>query len=514
MNSTNQVLSPEHIKDFRSSLVVFLITLPLCLGVAIASGAPAQSGIVAGIIGGVIVGFISSSSLSVSSPSAALIIVIASGLATLGSFAEFALATAVAGGLQMVLSRLRFGVLANFIPSSVVRGMLAAIGLIIILKQIPHLIGFDADAFGEMGFQQADGENTFTEIVKALQYLHWGAVILSALSITTLIVWKKFAKSFKSARFFSAPLIAVLLSIIVNEFLLPVFQLKLEREHLVVIPHFKEFFHLPSLESFNSFYNTDFWIVSLTICLVASVESLLSIDALEKIDPLHRAADEDRELLAQGVGNTLSGLLGGLPISAMVVPTSANITAGALTKISTMLNGLWLLAFVVLFPTYLSKIPLAALATILVVVGFKLTEPKIFKLFSKTDYRQMIPFICTIVAILFTDLLTGVAFGFLVGIIFVVFSSYHSTLFLAVHESDYLLRFHKDTSFLNKPQLKKLLSSIPNNSNVIIDGTRPVFIDDDAVEMIDDFIQAAPAKKISVTLKKSNFALTSYFKDI
>lgn len=511
MLALNKLLKPD-VKDIQASLVVFLVALPLCLGVALASDAPAQAGLVAGIIGGIIVGFFSPSQLSVSGPAAGLTVIVASGIDTLGSFQAFAMATAVAGVLQVVLSQVKFGIIASFIPTSVIKGMLAAIGIIIILKQIPHVFGVDADAVGDMNFFQQDGENTFSEIWRALSHIHEGALTVSIVSAIILLAWPMLGRKISFAHFIPSALIAVAASIFVNEFVLSGMGWLISGNHLVIVPEAAHLFRIPESGVLSSFANLDFWIISVTICLVASIESLLSIDASEKLDPLKRGVDANQELLAQGLGNTFSGLLGGLPITAVIVRTSANVSAGAATAVSAVLHGVWLLAFVLLCPFLLNRIPLSCLATVLIFVGFKLTEPKLYNQFWKKDSAQLVPFITTVVAILFTDLLVGICIGFLVGIAFVVISSYHSAIVLVNNGSDYLLRFNKDTSFLNKPKLKAILRSIPSNSTMIIDGTRAVYIDNDIVDMVEDFVESAPRKHIEVDVQKSTSALTPYFR--
>ncbi len=511
MSAFKNILKPD-VKDIQASLVVFLVALPLCLGISLASDAPAQSGLVAGIIGGLIVGFFSPSALSVSGPAAGLTVIVAGGIETLGSFPAFAAATAVAGILQIGLSQVRFGILASFIPASVIKGMLAAIGIIIILKQIPHVFGVDADAIGEMEFIQRDGENTFSEIWQALTHINEGALIISVISAIILLSWPRLAKRAPLLNLIPAALIAVAAGLLVNAFVLPSIGFMLTGDHLVIVPNASKLFQLPDSGILPFFAKVDFWIIAVTVCLVASIESLLSIDASEKLDPLKRGVDANKELLAQGLGNTFSGILGGLPITAVIVRTSANISAGAVSKASAIFHAIWLLALVLLFPFLLNMIPLACLAVVLIFVGFKLTEPKLFKSFWKKDYSQLVPFLATILAILFTDLLIGICIGFLVGIAFVVVSNYRSAIVVVSTGDDYLIRFNKDTSFLNKPNLKKILNTIPDNSSVLIDGTRPVYIDNDIVEMVEDYVESAPGKKIKVEVQRSPHALTTYFK--
>jgi MFS superfamily sulfate permease-like transporter len=507
-----QNLFRPDLRDIQASFVVFLVSVPLCLGIALASDAPVHSGLVSGIIAGLVIGFLGPSQLSVSGPAAGLTVIVASGIAALHSFEAFCFATAIAGLLQVLLSQMRFGLLASFIPSSVIKGMLAAIGIIIVLKQIPHLFGVDVDAFGEMAFLQKDGENTFSEIANALTHLNMGALIVSVMSIGLMILWPRLGKKISFFQFIPAALLVVLCGIAINQFLLPVLNLTLSQEHLVTVPTDKGLFNPINVDYWGLLVSYEFWMTTVTVCLVASIESLLSLDATEKIDPLKRGVDPNKELLAQGIANTLCGALGGLPITAVIVRSSANISAGAVSKLSTILHGVWLLLFVVLVPALLNMIPFSSLAVILVFVGLKLTTPKLYKSYLKLGYKQWAPFLVTIGAILFTDLLVGICIGFLVGILFVVINSFSSAFVIVNNDNDYLLRFNKDTSFLNKPKLKKVLREIPNGSALIIDGTRAVLIDHDIIDMLDDFIESAPQKKIEVEVHRSNSAITPYFK--
>jgi MFS superfamily sulfate permease-like transporter len=497
--------------DLQASFVVFLVALPLCLGIALASGAPASSGLVAGIIGGLIVGLLSPSEISVSGPAAGLTVVVAGGIESVGSFETFCAVVAVAGLLQLLLSLLRFGVLGSLIPSSVIKGMLAAIGILIILKQIPHAIGFDADFFGDESFLQRDGDNTFSAINHALSSFTPGAGIISLVSFFILLFWDQLKKK----TFFNvvpSALIAVVAGVLINEFVLSVWGLKLEKEHLVQMPENSLFQRTHPLSLLSSF-KWEYFSLALTLCLVGSIETILSLDASEKIDPLKRGVNTNRELMAQGAGNFLSGLLGGLPITAVIVRTSANVSAGGLTRLSGVLHSVWLLLFVLLIPNYLNKIPLSVLAMVLIFVGFKLTTPKLYKSFVKQGRSQLIPFLVTILAILLTDLLIGVLIGFVVGLVFVIKNNLHASVILVNDDNNYLLRFNKDTSFLNKPVVKKHLSNIPNNSQLLIDGSRPVHIDADIVDMVEDFVEAAPQKNIAIQIRKSSLAICPYFKD-
>jgi MFS superfamily sulfate permease-like transporter len=499
-------------QNIQSSFVVFLVALPLCLGIALASGAPASSGLIAGIIGGLVVGLLSPSEVSVSGPAAGLTVVVLSDINVVGSFEVFCFITAIAGVLQIVLGLLRFGVLGALIPSSVIKGMLAAIGILIILKQIPHAIGFDADYFGDESFSQTDGDNTFSAISHAFSAVTYGAILVSVFSAFALLSWDRISAHLRPLKFFPAALVAVAGGVLLNLFVLPVFGLQLSTEHLVQVPTtslFSPISPLAMIENFQWNYLT----LAFTLCLIGSLETILSIDASEKIDPLKRGINTSRELYAQGTGNFISGLLGGLPITAVIVRTSANVSAGGDSRISGVLHGLWLLLFALLAPKLLNQIPLACLAVVLIFVGFKLTSPKLYRSFAKLGLSQFIPFVVTILAILFTNLLLGVLIGFVVGLYFVFKTNLHSSAVLVNDGTSYLLRFNKDTSFLNKPKIKSLLSSVPGGSELLIDGSRSVFIDTDIIDMIEEFVESSEQKNIKVQLRKSSLALSPYFKE-
>ncbi len=498
-------------KDLQASFVVFLVALPLCLGIALASGAPASSGLIAGIIGGLIVGFLSPSEISVSGPAAGLTVVVLGGIQSIGSFETFCAITAIAGLMQLGLAALRFGILGSLIPASVIKGMLAAIGILIILKQIPHAIGFDADFFGDESFMQTDGDNTFSALQHAISSTTTGAILISLISLALLLSWDRVLAN-TPLRTVPSALVAVLAGVMMNEFLLPLWGLQLSPEHLVQMPE-ASLFQLTPPSAFSAIFSAPALTLALTLCLVGSLETILSLDASEKMDPLKRGVNASQELFAQGIGNFFSGLLGGLPVTAVIVRTSANLSAGATSRLSGIFHAVWLLLFALLIPTYLNKIPLAVLAMVLIVVGFKLTTPKLYKSFLKLGRSQFIPFLVTIVAILLTDLLIGVLIGFAVGLYFVFKANLHASLVLVSDKNHYLLRFNKDTSFLNKPLLKKLLATIPQNSLVLIDGSRSVFIDHDIIDMVEDFVESAPQKNITIELRKSSLALSPYFKE-
>ncbi len=499
-------------KDLRSSFVVFLVALPLCLGIALASGAPASSGLIAGIVGGLLVGLLSPSEISVSGPAAGLTVVVFSGIQNVGSFEIFCLITALAGALQIMLALLRFGVIGALIPSSVIKGMLAAIGILIILKQIPHAIGFDADFFGDESFSQNDGDNTFSALSHAISSITYGAVIISLFSVFTILSWDWLSARIATLKLIPAALVAVAFGIFLNLIILPKMGFQLSTEHLVQVPSTK-LFSVVSPSKLFSVFNWDHFMIAVTLCLIGSIETILSVDASEKIDPLKRNVNTSRELFIQGSGNIVSGLLGGLPITAVIVRTSANISAGGTSRLSGILHALWLLLFAVFAPNLLNQIPLACLAVILIFVGFKLTSPKLYRSFAKMGRSQFIPFVVTILAILFTDLLVGVLIGFFVGLYYVFKTNVHASVVLVNEDNSYLLRFNKDTSFLNKPIVKRLLSSLPQQSELLIDGSRPVFIDADIIGMIEDFVDSAEKKNIKVRIRKSSLALSPYFKE-
>jgi MFS superfamily sulfate permease-like transporter len=503
--------------DIPSSLVVFLVALPLCLGVALASGAPLFSGIIAGIAGGIVVGILSGSSLSVSGPAAGLTTIVFASINKMGSFEAFLAAVVLAGAIQLTLGYLRAGTIGNYFPSAVIKGMLAAIGLILILKQIPHAVGYDKDFEGDEAFFQPDGENTFSELLNALNYINPGAVIISALSLLILILWER--PWFKKQTFTTilpAPLFVVSLGVLLNVLfsrIAPGFAIS--KEHLVSLPvagSFNEFIGQFSFPDFGAALTKDGLFIAFTIAIVASLESLLSLEAVDKLDPFKRNSPLNQELRAQGIGNMVSGLLGGLPVTAVIVRSSANVSSGARTKTSTILHGTFLLLTVMLIPSILNMIPLASLAAILLTVGYKLVKPSLVVSMYHKGKDQFIPFMTTIVAILFTDLLIGIGIGIAVGLIFVLKSNFHKALFSVQEDNNYLIRLNKDVSFLNKALLRETFKSIPDGSYVVIDGSRSAFIDQDILETISDFRESATTRKIEIELRQSIGASNPLFK--
>lgn len=504
--------------DLKSSLVVFLVALPLCLGIALASNAPLSAGLLSGIVGGIFVGFLSDSQISVSGPAAGLTVIVATAIADLGSFNAFTLSVFIAGLMQIFFSFINGGKIGDYFPTSVIKGMLAAIGLILILKQIPHFVGYDADFFGDESFTQLDGHNTFSEILWALQSVHVGSFLVALIAIVIMLFWEKAAA--KKEGFFQlvpGALVAVLLSVVLNEvFKIFLPSLVIESKHLVQLPFqggVGEFFYTFTYPDWTLINNPKVYSSALIIAIVASIESLLSVEAADKLDEQGRLTSKNRELLAQGVGNAVSGFIGGLPLTAVIVRTSANVSAGNKTKLSAIFHGFWLLICVIAIPQILNLIPLSSLAAMLILVGYKLTKPELIKKMYARGMNQFIPFFVTILAILFTDLLKGIILGMFVGFIYVLRSNLHKSIVMVNEGDHYLIRFYKDVSFLQKSQLLNLFQQIPENSSVVIDGSKSVFVDDDIVDSIEDFMKRATLNSIHVELKKSSQALCLMFKE-
>ena len=495
--------------DLPASLVVFLVALPLCLGVAVASGVPAFSGIIAGAVGGIIIGMISGSQLSVSGPAAGLTVIVLSAVQELPSFEVFLLAVFLSGILQLLLGILKAGVIGDFIPSAVIRGMLAAIGLILILKQIPHAVGYDKDYEGDFTFSQNDGENTFSELWHlANELLSPGTMIIALLSLILLNVWDhKKIKSHPFLQYIPGPLLVVLLGIFTNQMYTDYFPaLKIAPEHLVNFPvagDASAFLSQFTTPDFSYIGNPEVWTIAFTLAIVASVETLLSIEAVDKIDPFKRVSPTNRELLAQGAGNIVSGLIGGMPVTSVIVRSSANVSSGGRTRLSTILHGTLLLISVALIPSVLNMIPLSALAAVLISVGYKLTKPEIFIRKWKKGYAHFFPFVITISAILLTDLLKGVCVGLIAGSAFIIFSNFKSAITYIADGNDHLVRVKKDLSFIHKLELRKMLRSIPDDSRVVIDLSRTHFVDYDNAEIINDFIDNARLRGVKVIVERN-----------
>ncbi len=497
--------------DFASGLVVFLVALPLCLGIAMASGAPLFSGIIAGIIGGIVVGYLSTSHLSVSGPAAGLTAIVLTAISDLGAFNIFLTAVLIGGLLQLILGFIKAGSISNYFPTNVIEGMLAGIGIIIILKQIPHAFGFDADFEGDESFLQQDGENTLSTIGNAFNAVGWGSVLVTVVSLAIIIGWDK-VPFLKRIKLVPAALIAVITGIVLNEiFASSGSSLLIASEHLVSLPVPKSFDELAGIivtPDFTGFADSRVWIVGITIAIVASIETLLSIEAADRMDTKKRYTDTNVELKAQGVGNILSSLLGGLPMTSVIVRTSANSTAGAKSKMSTIIHGVLLLVSVLAIPALLNKVPLATLAAILILVGYKLAKPSVFVHFYKKGKYQFAPFIATVVAVVFTDLLKGVLLGIVISIIFVLRGNLKRAYIFRKEkyaDGDIIhIDLAQEVSFLNKAAIKATLSEIPENSKVIIDASDTVYISHDVLDLIKEF-KSTRAKSDHIKVKLKGF---------
>lgn len=493
-----------------SGVVVFLVALPLCLGIALASGAPLFAGIISGVVGGLVVSLLSKSQLSVTGPAAGLVVIVLGAIETLGSYEAFLTAIVLAGILQFFLGQMKAGIVGMYFPSSIIKGMLAAIGLILILKQIPHLVGFDSDAFGEMEFIQKDGSNTISSLFASFEHLVPGSVTVGLFSLLLLILWERpFIKQNKLLKHVPSGLLVVVCGIAINQFFkFSGSDLVINSSHMVNIPV------IEGLDSLSTVFrgpdlgvlsNVNVYITAATLAIVASLETLLSIEAIDKLDPQKRRTPHNAELKAQGIGNVICGLIGGLPVTAVIVRGSANIDAGARTKKSAFIHGMLLLIFVAFLPQVINEIPLASLAAILVMVGFKLTKPALYRQQFGLGREQFIPFIVTIIAILFTDLLIGILIGMGVGVFYILRANYRVAYHYEEKEQDgqpqIHLRLSEHVSFLNKVGLQLSLDYLPENSQVIIDGSQSRQIDHDALELIHNFKKTALERNINFTLK-------------
>lgn len=502
-------------RDAPAGLVVFLVALPLCLGISLASGAPLLAGVVSGIVGGVLVSWLSGSAVSVSGPAAGLTVVMLSAIATLGSFPAVLAATVVAGLIQLVLGLVRAGIIALYFPAAVIRGMLAAIGIILILKQIPHFFGASTDYFEDMKFKQFNGLNTFSALGAAARALSPGSVLVGAVSLTLLLIWNSApVRRQPWSRLVPGALVAVLAAVAVNQLLknvAPDWQVR--PEHLVKLPVLSSLSQLTGemiFPDFSALRRPATYGVAFTIAIVASLETLLSVEAVDNLDPQKRHTPPNRELLAQGAGNLVSGLLGGLPLTAVIVRSSANIAAGAQTRMSAFIHGLLLLVSLLFLGSVLNLIPLSALAAVLLLVGFQLTKPALYRKQWRLGREQFVPFIITIVAVLFTDLLKGVSIGLVLGFFFILRDNAKAGSYLRLdpaginegEEPDQLhLRLPEHVSFLNKASIVTTLEQLPTGCRVILDGTRSDVIDHDVLEAIEAFRQAAPARGIQLELR-------------
>jgi len=500
-------------ENFPSGLVVFLVALPLCLGIALASGAPPLSGVIAGIVGGIIVGLISNSSISVSGPAAGLTAIVLVAITDIGAFELFLCAGIIAGVIQLILGFIRAGSISNYFPNNVIEGMLAGIGIIIILKQLSHAVGFDKDYEGHQSlFDNGFNISYFTELFGAI---HPGAIIVTLISMGILLAWDNIT-ILKRLKLLPGALVAVIAGILINEFFkISGSSLAISPEHLVNLPvptTLDEFKNLVTFPDFNGFTNPKVWVTGATIAIVASIETLLCIEASDRLDVKRRITDTNLELKAQGIGNLISSLIGGLPMTSVVVRSSANANAGATSKVSAIIHGVLLLICVLTIPVILNLIPLATLAAVLILVGYKLAKPATFKHFWHNGKYQFIPFVATVVAVVATDLLKGVGIGLLISIIYILQGNMKRAYYLSretLNDADEItIKLAEEVSFLNKAAIKKTLKNIKSGSKVIIDAKTTSYITTDVLEMIQDFANVR-AKEEDIDVELVGFK-TSY----
>jgi len=495
-------------RDLTAGVVVFLVAIPLCLGIALASGAPLLSGLISGVIGGILVGVLSGSSISVSGPAAGLAAIVLAQITSLGSFEAFLLAVVIAGAMQFAFGLFKAGGLSKFFPTNVIKGLLAAIGLLLILKQIPHLVGHDSDWQGDMAFRQGDGDNTFSALLQALRAFLPGAAVVGLVSVAILIAWQSIPVLKKSL--FPGPLAAVLGGTILSEVLRRSGSAwAIDPSHLVSVPvvgqdglTWSAMFTFPD---FGRIGDSAIWIAAGTLAIVASIETLLNLEATDKMDPLKRASPPNRELLAQGAGNVAAGLIGGLPMTSVIVRSSVNTMAGGRTRVSAIFHGVLLLGSVALLPGLLNTIPLATLAAVLVVTGWKLANPALFKSMWREGLVQFVPFLVTVLAIVFTDLLLGVMLGMATSLAFILWSNTKQGVRI-IEENHaggtvHRLELSSQTTFLNRARLATEIARFQKGDHVLIDARVADFIDPDMVAMIHEFVnETAPARGIDVSL--------------
>jgi len=499
-------------KDLPASLVVFFVSIPLCLGVSLASGAPLMSGLVAGVVGGIVCGIISQSPLAVTGPAAGLAAVALFSIDRLGSFSIFLLAVVVAGVIQIVLGLLKAGSVGRYFPVSVIKGMLAGIGLILIVTQLPHALGDDTYMQGA----ESD-EGNLVEIINAIRNIHLGALLITLVSMTALILSaQRFWQEGRWTRLIPGPLVAVILSVLLNElFVASESTLRLSSVHMVSLPNLGSWTMLPgqlNVSGFDPDFAMTFALVAVTIAIVASVETVLNIEAVDKLDPYRRTTSLDRELIAQGTSNIISGMLGGLPVTAVIARSSLNIHAGARTKLSTIVQASLLAAAVLASPGLLERIPVACLAVVLIVTGYRLAPVSRWKSMYRMGLGQFVPFAVTAVMIVLSNLLTGLLLGLAVAVFYVLRSNAGRAVLRVNRDGAYLIKFTKDVSFMNKLTLYRALEGVPAGSRVYIDGTRAHFIDHDIIETIEDFQKSAPVRNITVEIVKKTYAIHPFFK--
>lgn len=499
--------------DLPASIVVFFVALPLCLGIALASGAPLFAGLISGIIGGVIVGALSGSKIGVSGPAAGLAAIVLTAIGALGGYQNFLVAVVLGGVIQLVFGFLRAGIIGYYFPSSVIKGMLTGIGIIIILKQIPHFFGMDKEPQGDFAFLQIDGENTLSELLKAINALisgnvSAGATLIAFIAMGILLLWSNIlVNKGRIFQLIQGPLVAVVVGILFYVFTKNS-GLNISGDHLVSVPvpeDFSMFLGQFSFPNFAVITRMDVWLTGFTIALVASLETLLCVEATDKLDPHKNVTPTNRELLAQGTGNVLSGLIGGLPITQVIVRSSANIQSGGRTKISAIVHGLLLLISVIIIPKLLNMIPLSVLAAVLFIVGFKLAKPSTFKKMFSLGWKQWIPFMVTVIGIVFIDLLWGIGLGLAVGIVVILIKSFQNSHFLHkegedVDDGKIKMTLAEEVTFFNKGAILKELDNLPSNSFLELDVRKTRYLDNDIIEILEDFALKAKERNINIKL--------------
>lgn len=490
--------------DSRAAVVTFLIALPLCLGIAIASGAPPMTGVLSGLIGGLLVGALSQSPFMVTAPAAGIVAMTVTAATTLGSYRAMLATVVVAGGFQVILGVVGAGTLSYMVPLAVIKGMLAAIGLILILKQIPHALGYSVDFVGDESFRQLNNETTFSTLVNALERVHPGATAITAVSLVVLILW---STTSRLRRWVPGPLVVVLLAIGMNAVFgswRPGWQLT--GPQLVALPTFgawSELANVVQMPDWSVLARGDAWRLAIALSVVASLESLLCLSATSRIDPYRREPSANRELVAQGIGNTVAGLVGGLPMSGVVVRSAANVDAGAQSKAAVMMHAVLLLVAVLAAPALLNLIPISALAAILLYTGWKLVHPSFLQHAWRQGWRRFTPFLVTMLAILMTDLLVGIGIGILVGFAFVLLEHQQSPGYSVVSPKGAVLtrlRLNDPVTFLHKASLAATLEALPPSSRIELDGRFSHHIDPDVLELIHEFKETARSRNIDYRL--------------
>ncbi len=506
MKNLNLLSNLKH--DLPASVVVFFVALPLCLGIALASGAPLFSGLIAGIIGGIVVGSLSGSQVGVSGPAAGLAAIVLTAIGDLGGFQNFLLALVLGGLIQLLFGILRAGIIGYYFPSSVIKGMLTGIGIIIILKQIPHFFGYESPE-GDFSFFQHNGENTFSGIFNALKYISPGATLIAFLSLAILLLWSNVLS--KKARIFEliqGPLVAVAVGILFVVITSDNAYWAIQSQQLVSVPvpeNINSFLGQFSFPNFGVIGNPQIWITAFTIALVASLETLLCVEATDKLDPEKRVTPTNRELIAQGTGNFISGLIGGLPVTQVIVRSSANIQSGGKTKMAAIIHGFLLLISVLLIPVLLNQIPLSVLAAILLIVGYKLAKPSLFVTMYQLGWKQSVPFVVTVLGIVFTDLLIGIGLGLLVGIVVILIKSFQNSHFLHIEDKSngkhrIKMTLAEEVTFFNKGAILKELDALPRDTVLELDVRKTRFLDHDIIEILQDFSEKRKVRNIDIII--------------